>query len=1188
MDNSGPGSSKPKKKDNAVKANEKPKDKPHKTDKKEKNKKPKNNKEHKKEKKEKKRKHEETKKEKKEDVVAKEGDVSEDELPPDRDGSASEGGEEADLWNSIGTVMDTAPEERKLDVTVGGTPEPQGKQPPTPVEDHVIQVPADMMDRVADKLPAVGNMVKTAMLVMKGSTVHISGPPEAKLRASQGLQAVLDNRVAEGVPDVTTVHVLPEWVDTWDGCKAIEDELQVLIVFERLRGQSAFSHGHLAGLPYKQLNSEGQEFEKYQPVIVKKISPGGTKVQVTWCFDGLLKDEDASKLQAAVRVSILGTQQSRAKAVLRVLMSADHGAHGLLASQLESLEKVGDVFGCDGGPGSYGLQKFDMMVDIPYVRRFMRQGEWPDAAGDGHELIDRVKQVSKCSILCVYQRTVGVTTSYQSTTQQLLAAVGSRTQRWIAAELLRMMILSLGAFRPCTCLGALPSKLAEDCTLLVFPQQAMGGFFGRSKANYKKLMEDTNTIVIPIRDLKGSEKGKAEVGEVENFMETMYKAAADDGTEFAIFGSPLAQKVAMVKTLIEIERKVPGYAIRTFPPEEMVDEAEHTGLDRVRLSYDFQEDASNTKAEILSSASGCHVQCSNDLLLLVGGCKERARARDYARLMAGKTFGKNKNQYPSLEDAETRPDILGIWVNDAASKSRWFKDKLKILMADSGLCAFFLDSMNENGERRLCFAGRKLEENCHDVENNDSIAETLEKTRLAVDAVVGKLDRSESSGAWWSEWSWQRKRSWQSKESTQDEPNEKIAKTDAKPAEEKYWQREPPKRQEFDNWKSWNWTDENTDAAADDGTRETTSWTDGNSPWQSGDPDWATWEDWSSWEWSKEKDRNSQPSTPASFGPHGNSAPQTPAPLMQHAAPQTPASYGPHGSAAPQTPLPISAGRKNQEANSVPEPATPAFHNGHASNTPRSNVPEPATPAFRKSSQTPHAAPNSARSVSGPITPAARKSHVPEPATPAFPKGHTSTMPHSTVPEPNTPAQARSVAEPRTPAFRKGPTSNTPRSTVPEPATPAFPKSHTSNVPHSTVPEPATPAGPKAAKAPPANALAAPDQPLRLQVSANVPGPATPAAPQSAPAGPALAASIRPGPITPATLRTPPVNAVGSANGATTAISAAIGGATGAANGTSQDDPELPPGWQKCISKKYGKAYYFNAQLRKSQYERPS
>ena len=49
--------------------------------------------------------------------------------------------------------------------------------------------------------------------------------------------------------------------------------------------------------------------------------------------------------------------------------------------------------------------------------------------------------------------------------------------------------------------------------------------------------------------------------------------------------------------------------------------------------------------------------------------------------------------------------------------------------------------MNESGERRLCFAGRKLEENCHDVENNDSIAETLEKTRVAVDFVLGKQDR---------------------------------------------------------------------------------------------------------------------------------------------------------------------------------------------------------------------------------------------------------------------------------------------------------------------------------------------------------------------------------------------------------------------------------------------------------------
>lgn len=57
---------------------------------------------------------------------------------------------------------------------------------------------------------------------------------------------------------------------------------------------------------------------------------------------------------------------------------------------------------------------------------------------------------------------------------------------------------------------------------------------------------------------------------------------------------------------------------------------------------------------------------------------------DFLILLASDVQGKNQNQFPSLENAETRPDILGIWVSDAASKSRWFKDKLKILMADSG------------------------------------------------------------------------------------------------------------------------------------------------------------------------------------------------------------------------------------------------------------------------------------------------------------------------------------------------------------------------------------------------------------------------------------------------------------------------------------------------------------------------
>ena len=51
----------------------------------------------------------------------------------------------------------------------------------------------------------------------------------------------------------------------------------------------------------------------------------------------------------------------------------------------------------------------------------------------------------------------------------------------------RMMIVSFGAVRMGTCLGALPSKLAEDCTLLLVPRQALPRFFGKQWTNYKKL-----------------------------------------------------------------------------------------------------------------------------------------------------------------------------------------------------------------------------------------------------------------------------------------------------------------------------------------------------------------------------------------------------------------------------------------------------------------------------------------------------------------------------------------------------------------------------------------------------------------------------------------------------------------------------------------------------------------------------
>ena len=39
----------------------------------------------------------------------------------------------------------------------------------------LLQVPAEATVHVAEKLVGIGNMVKTATLVMKGSTIRISG-----------------------------------------------------------------------------------------------------------------------------------------------------------------------------------------------------------------------------------------------------------------------------------------------------------------------------------------------------------------------------------------------------------------------------------------------------------------------------------------------------------------------------------------------------------------------------------------------------------------------------------------------------------------------------------------------------------------------------------------------------------------------------------------------------------------------------------------------------------------------------------------------------------------------------------------------------------------------------------------------------------------------------------------------------
>ena len=92
-------------------------------------------------------------------------------------------------------------------------------------------------------------------------------------------------------------------------------------------------------------------------------------------------------------------------------------------------------------------------------------------------------------------------------------------------------------------------------------------------------------------------------------------------------------------------------------------------------------------------------------------------------------------KFPTVENGDSRRDMVGIWVHNDVSRSRWFKEKLWIVMKESGLCAFFDQRMNDEGERRLWFAGHKIED-MDDAENNPAMVEVLEKTRSAAEAVV--------------------------------------------------------------------------------------------------------------------------------------------------------------------------------------------------------------------------------------------------------------------------------------------------------------------------------------------------------------------------------------------------------------------------------------------------------------------
>ena len=369
-----------------------------------------------------------------------------------------------------------------------------------------------------------------------------------------------------------------------------------------------------------------------------------------------------------------------------------------------------------------------------------------------------------------------------------------------------------------------------------------------------------------------------------------------------------------------------------------------------------------------------------------------------------------------MPDLETRMDAATLWVDERASKSKWFLAELKALMLETKTCAFFDDGHDEEEKlRRLVFVGTGVKS---DVEGIGKRAKDL--VQKAIDwidqrpgicvcrhcvmlvmlcsEVIG-IDRCLKCLL-----HCPRHSSKELKEKPKAKPWMKWADyADSNRWDASEWNSASTWTSESSkHWASENWsrTVPDTTSAASDIPQVPPPMTPAALP------------------------KQCVPETPAGFGRHGGSAPITPAvPGLQMAEPEMPA-FGPNGSKEPQTPA----------ANNMRPPATPAL---------AKSVAEPATPAqAAMGRRVPGATPALAKSVAEPATPAqtAMGRRVPDPRTPA--------------PEPVTPAPVPKpyAADPATPFVDR-------RRAIPDPATPALP------VERCKPPPPQTPA--TARRAPP-------------------------------------------------------------------------------------------------------------------------
>ncbi|CAE8668993.1 unnamed protein product, partial [Polarella glacialis] len=139
----------------------------------------------------------------------------------------------------------------------------------------------------------------------------------------------------------------------------------------------------------------------------------------------------------------------------------------------------------------------------------------------------------------------------------------------------------------------MPGYLAGECFLLQVPQKVLGGIYGKYMSKFYELMQETETVLIHMRDLVADEPEKKEHDEVTDYVQSLYQALRQTAAEFAIFGAPRARYLAATKLLAIVEGALPDFVLEHGLSEE-VDPNEGMGMDKVRLVDDFEEDATRT------------------------------------------------------------------------------------------------------------------------------------------------------------------------------------------------------------------------------------------------------------------------------------------------------------------------------------------------------------------------------------------------------------------------------------------------------------------------------------------------------------------------------------------------------------------------------------------------------------------